>query len=207
MIESILFYFFSLNIVLGSLMVVSSRNAVNSVLCLIYAFFNAAGLILLIGAEFIAMMLIIVYVGAIAVLFLFVVMMLNINNLKANFTSKVSYLKYIAFSIIIIVDLIIAVQLSIDYLYKPSLMKADYPITYNTAKSNVHAIGEIMYQNYGLNIQVAGLILFVAMIGCIVVTLDDNKKAKRQSIANQLRRKASDAIKLVNVKQGGGIDE
>lgn len=199
------FYMFAAVTVASGLMVVSSRNPVHSVLWLILAFFSAAGLFVLLGAEFLAMLLVIVYVGAVAVLFLFVVMMLDINfvELRQGF---ISYLP-----IGILVGLILAVELitlgsawhfGADIAAGFAAPAAAVP----ESVDNTRAIGRLIYTDYIFVFQGAGMVLLVAMIGAIVLTLRSRPGVLKQNIAAQTARKPDDAYKLAKVEVGQGVD-
>ena len=191
MSEAFLFYFFSFIIIISSIMVVSSKNPVHSVLFLIFAFFNSAALFLMLGAEFIAMMLVVVYVGAVAVLFLFVVMMLNIkvSEIKKGFHR---YLPFgIAIGLILLIELIIVLNSD----FKDVKFNND---NYNIM-SNTHMIGSILYTDYILLFQISGLILLVAMIGAIVLTLRQRDGVKKQNISIQNFRRKDEVIEIVKV--------
>ena len=199
---NLLFYLFSFGIIASSLVVVMSSNAVYAVLFLIVAFFNAAGIFILLGAEFLAMLLIVVYVGAIAVLFLFVVMMLNVDTLSLRKKIK-PFLPILLFvTILLFGEIILFIKLSTleDYQINISL-----PIDHQV--SNAKAIGNVLYTKFALPFQLSGAILFVAMIGAILLTLNENKKfIKKQNIFNQVNRNPKTAIKMVKPKIGEGID-
>ena len=191
MFEAFLFYFFSFIIIISSIMVVSSKNPVHSVLFLIFAFFNSAALFLMLGAEFIAMMLVVVYVGAVAVLFLFVVMMLNIkvSEIKKGFHR---YLPFgIAIGLILLIELIIVLNSD----FKDVKFNND---NYNIM-SNTHMTGSILYTDYILLFQISGLILLVAMIGAIVLTLRQRDGVKKQNISIQNFRRKDEVIEIVKV--------
>ena len=192
------FYIFSALLVLSALMVISLRNTVHSVLFLIFAFFNAAGLFILLGAEFIAMTLVIVYVGAVAVLFLFVVMMLNINisQVKQGFTKNLPL--GITLSLILAGLFFLAITNSVAMLPSPA-GELNAPIT------NTEMIGLVLYTNYFYVFQVAGIILLVAMVGAIVLTLTHAKNVKRQDIMKQVMRTKEESIELVDVEVGKGV--
>lgn len=196
-----LFYIFSFVLVSSSLVVVSTRNMVYAVMFLILAFFNAAGLFLILGAEFIAMLLIIVYVGAIAVLFLFVVMMLNIDiKITQEINRKRPLLMMI--SGIFLFEVIMTLTLSKLHSYDPKIL---YPI--KTDITNTYAIGSVLYTDFILPFQLCGAILFVAMIGAIVLTLkEDNRFVKKQIISNQVLRTKSNSLETIKVKSNTGID-
>ncbi len=201
-IASLTFYILSVVMVLSALAVISSRNPVHSVLFLIFCFFNAAGLFVLLGAEYIAMTLVIVYVGAVAVLFLFVVMMLDIELAKA----REGFLKYLPIGLgvaalfFVELTMIFNALENIEIIAAPALHAA--PLA--TDVTNTQAIGRILYTDYIYAFQVSGIILLVAMIGAIVLTLRDKKRSLKQNINKQLARKRSDAMKLVSVKSGQG---
>lgn len=203
-ITGLLFYGFSIITVVAAIMVISMRNPVHSVLSLIVSFFAASGLFILIGAEFIAMMLVIVYVGAVAVLFLFVIMMLNIDIVEL----RKGFLKHLPFailiSVIIFIDLYLIITQSISNTQR--VRNIAFPIPDLAQMSNTHAIGKILYTDYFYPFQIAGLILFIAMIGCIVLTLRYKQGIRKQNIAHQISRKRSDSIELVQIKLGAGID-
>ena len=202
-IQALVFYLFAFVAVSSAIMVVSSRNPVHSVLFLILAFFNAAALFLLMGAEFIAMMLVIVYVGAVAVLFLFVVMMLDINfaELRQGFQA------YLPIGLLIGVVLLIEVLVSIGtYSLGPEVVAAaGAPTPAPDTVSNTRAIGQLLYTRYVLLFQASGLILLVAMIGAIVLTLRQRGGVLRQSVAAQIGRRPGEVVDLVDVGKGEGV--
>jgi NADH-quinone oxidoreductase subunit J len=185
-------------------MVVSAKNPVHSVLFLILAFFNSAGLFVLLGAEFLAMILVIVYVGAVAVLFLFVVMMLDIDfaELRSGF---MRYLPIGALvGVILLVELVFFVLL--NWVIAPGIAglgAAPLPPS-AAAVSNTRALGDLLYTRYIFAFQAAGLILLVAMIGAIVLTLRQRVGVRRQSVPQQLARTRAEAVALVKVPLGGG---
>ena len=193
MIESLFFYMFAGVMLAAGTMVVISRNPVYSVLFLILAFFNAAGLFVLIGAEFIAMLLVVVYVGAVAVLFLFVVMMLDINfaEMRAGFQ------KYLPLGLavggILVFELVAAV-------YGDAFDGVTLPVA--TDISNTRALGNVLYTKYIYLFQVAGLILLVAMIGAISLTMRRRVGVRRQVIAEQNMRRRDETVEVVDVPVG-----
>ena len=196
------FYIFSSVILISSLMVISSRNPVHSVLFLILAFLNAAGLFVILHAEFLAMILIIVYVGAVAVLFLFVVMMLDFKTSLA----KSNVLQYMPIGLLVgivfISELIIVlINTKLDL---KNIQILTNPLTNFGNLTNTEAIGSILYTDYILYFQIAGIILLVAMVGSIVLTLRDRDGIKRQSITQQLERTSK--IELKEIKPGEGVD-
>jgi NADH-quinone oxidoreductase subunit J len=194
---------FSFVAVAAGVLVIAARNPVHSVLFLILAFFNAAGLFVLMGAEFLAMVLVIVYVGAVAVLFLFVVMMLDINFVELR-RGVLQYLPIGALiGILLLVELLVVLG---GWVVIPqAASNAAAPIPPLDQVTNTQAIGRIIYTDYFYLFQAAGLILLVAMIGAIVLTLRKRPGVRRQKIADQLDRKASDAIEIVKVTTGSGI--
>ena len=193
MIEALFFYLFAAVMLGAGLMVVVSRNPVFSVLFLILAFFNAAGLFVLIGAEFIAMLLVVVYVGAVAVLFLFVVMMLDINfaEMRAGFQ------KYLPIGLI--VGGILVFEL-VAAMYGDAFSGATLPAA--SEISNTRALGNVLYTKYMYLFQVAGLILLVAMIGAISLTMRRRTGVRRQVIAEQNMRRREDSVEIVDVPVG-----
>ncbi len=204
MITNALFYFFSTLALLSAVMIITSRNPVYSVLFLIFAFFNAAGLFVLLGAEYLAMTLIVVYVGAVAVLFLFVVMMLDIDFVKLKQGFAKNALLGSGFGLLFFGQIFAVIYAATS---RPiaNIAKAANPIVNPAQVSNTKAIGNILYTTYAYPFQIAGLILLVGMIGAIVLTLRHSKNVRRQVIATQVGRKPSDSIELVNVTSGSGI--
>ena len=198
----ITFYLFSFIAVLSALMVISSKNPVNSVLFLILSFINSAGLFVLLGAEFLAMILVVVYVGAVAVLFLFVVMMLDINFIKL----REGFLQYLPFGTLL--GIVLIIELSILFLTKSfsnsNLINYSSSPTINDTE-NTKLIGEILYTDYFYLFQICGLILLVAMIGSITLTLRDRGQIKRQKISSQNYVDAKKAIEKKKVKIGEGV--
>jgi len=197
MLHALAFYVFSAVLLLSALMVVAARNPVHAVLFLILCFFNAAGLFLLMGAEFLAMILVIVYVGAVAVLFLFVVMMLNIDFREL----RRGFMKYLpiggAVGLVLLTELIVAVS---GWVMDPQAMVAP-----GVEVDNTRAIGRLLYTDYFYPFQVSGLILLVAMIGAITLTLRHKPDARRQRSSDQLDRKISDVIDVRKVESGKGV--
>src|SRR5262245_28528030 len=201
MIAAAFFYLFSAITVAAGVMVIWARNPVHAVLFLILAFFNAAGLFVLLGAEFLAMILVVVYVGAVAVLFLFVVMMLDVDfaELRAGF---IRYAPLGALVGIIVGLELIMVVLS-NVVRPGSLATASAPIPpVGSGITNTEALGRVLYTKYAYYFEGAGLILLVAMIGAIVLTLRHKEGVKRQSIAAQVARRKSAAIEVVKVAPG-----
>ena len=199
---SITFYVFSLVAVLSALMVISARNPVHSVLFLILSFVNASGLFVLLGAEFLAMILVIVYVGAVAVLFLFVVMMLDINFVKL----REGFLQYLPFGALL--GIVIIIELGILFLTRSfsenSLSKFVESPMINEIE-NTKLIGQVLYTDYFYLFQISGLILLVAMVGSITLTLRDRGQVKRQNISQQNYLNANDSIEKKKIKLGEGI--
>ncbi len=202
-IHAIFFYLFAAITVASAAMVILSRNPVHSVLFLILAFVNAAGLFVLIGAEFLAFILIIVYVGAVAVLFLFVVMMLDVDftELRQGF---INYLP-IGFVVGAILFFEIA-SVVVAYVIGPDVVKGiTAPIPAANQISNTEALGLVLYTRYVYFFEAAGVILLVAMIGAIVLTLQHKANVKRQNIAAQNARSKATSIDIVQVKSGQGL--
>jgi NADH-quinone oxidoreductase subunit J len=201
-VQAIMFYVFAALAVAAGVLVVSSRNPVHSVLFLILAFFNAAGLFVLIGAEFLAMILVIVYVGAVAVLFLFVVMMLDIDfaDLRSGFVRYLPVGALVGFILLAELVLVIGSWVIIPGMPGPSAMLA----TGGIALTNTRALGDILYTRYLFAFQAAGLILLVAMVGAIVLTLRHRADLRRQSISAQLARTRSQSVEVVRVPVGSG---
>lgn len=188
MITNLFFYLFAILTILSSIGVVSARNPIYAVLYLIFAFCNSAGLMILLGAEFLAMILIIVYVGAVAVLFLFIVMMLDteLKELKDQFTNN-----WLISSIIATLGFI-----NICAIVLLGLKKSIHNNDVLSTVTNTHAIGQVLYTDYILPFQICGLILFAAMIACIALTLRHRVGIKRQNIADQLQRNRENSLKL-----------
>jgi len=200
-IQAIAFYLFAIVAVGSGAMVIAARNPVHSVLFLILAFFNSAGLFVLMGAEFLAMILVVVYVGAVAVLFLFVVMMLDINFVAL----REGFLRYLpigmAIGLILLVELIVVFGTWVVAPSAPQMVVA--PVRPDI--TNTEALGRILYTDYLYLFQTAGLILLVAMIGAIVLTLRQRVGVRRQSIAAQVNRRRADTLEVKDVPSGSGI--
>jgi NADH-quinone oxidoreductase subunit J len=197
-IASFFFYIFSMVLIACGVMVITVRNPVHAVLFLILAFFNAAGLFVLLGAEFLAMILVIVYVGAVAVLFLFVVMTLDIDfsELRAGFTR---YLPVgLAVGAVLLTELILVAG---GFAVAPGAVR---PIPVEQV-TNAQAIGRVLYTKYVYFFELSGAVLLVAMIGTIVLTLRHRPGAKRQDAARQISRRRDEAIEVVRVETGKGI--
>ena len=201
--QAFAFYLFAGILVLSALMVITARNPVHSVLFLILAFLNTAGLFVLLGAEFLAMILVIIYVGAVAVLFLFVVMMLDIDfaHLRRN------VMKFVPFGILIAAILLF--ELVTIYIYWHSSADVQENIALDTGAfeglSNTQSIGMMLYTDYIFAFQISGLILLVAMIGAVVLTLHKRSNARKQNIHEQHKRQASDVLELKKVTPRTGI--
>ena len=200
-VVSLLFYLFSFIMIASAFMVILSRNPVHSVLFLILCFFNSAGIFLILGAEFLAFILVIVYVGAVAVLFLFVVMMLDVE-FKSISTSVISYLPIgMTIGVIVLAELMLVLF----------TWKRDYSVTdssiisKNMQYSNTEMIGLVLYTDNILFFQLAGLILLASMIGAIVLTVNHRPSAKRQDINKQVERDAENSIENIDMKPGSGI--
>jgi NADH-quinone oxidoreductase subunit J len=197
------FYVFSAILLASGVMVISARNPVHSVLYLVLAFFQAAALCVLLGAEFIAMILVIVYVGAVAVLFLFVVMMLDIN-FKELRQGAMRYLPIGG-----VVGLILLVELAAvlgSWVIAPGALRSGAaPMPPPDAVTNTHALGQLMYTHYVYLFQACGLVLLIAMIGAIVLTLRQREGVRRQNISAQLARRREDVVVVRKVSSGGGL--
>jgi NADH-quinone oxidoreductase subunit J len=202
MIQAIAFYLFAAVVLLSGLMTITSRNPVHSVLWLILAFFNAAGLMLLCGAEFIAMLLVIVYVGAVAVLFLFVVMMLDIDfaELRAGFV------RYAALGALVALALACEIFIAVGA-WSAGGLKLDQRIAPTPDRmSNIEAIGHLLYSHYLFVFEGAGLVLLVAMIGAIVLTHRTRGGVKGQKISRQVARRPQDATRNMQPPVGQGVE-
>ncbi len=200
-VVNLLFYLFSFIMIASAFMVILSRNPVHSVLFLILCFFNSAGIFLILGAEFLAFILVIVYVGAVAVLFLFVVMMLDVE-FKSISSTVISYLPIgMTIGVIVLAELMLVLF----------TWKRDYSVTDNLSMttdkqySNTEIIGLVLYTDNILFFQLAGLILLASMIGAIVLTVNHRPSAKRQDINKQVERDAESSIKNIDMKPGSGI--
>jgi len=201
--HSIFFYFFSLIAIFSSLMVITSRNTVNSVFFLILDFISVGCLFIMVGAEFLGMIILIVYVGAVAVLFLFVVMMLNVAEQKQSwFIGK----KSTHIPVGLIVSLLIFLELLVvvgGWKYKDNLMSSSTLII--SEVSNTHQLGLVMYTDYILFFQLAGVILLLSMIGAILLTFRERKGVKKQSYFTQISRSPVSAVELKDVESNKGV--
>jgi NADH-quinone oxidoreductase subunit J len=203
LIQTLAFYVFAAVTVGSAFMVISARNPVHSVLFLILTFFSCAGLFLLAGAEFLAMTLVIVYVGAVAVLFLFVVMMLDINFVRL----RQGFMQYLPLGalvgLLLLVELVLVVgTLVVAPIDSESLLA---PMPEPDTQSNTHALGELLYTRYLFLFEAAGMILLVAMIGAIVLTHRVREGVRRQSISAQVGRRRADAVEMKKVPTGAGL--
>ncbi len=203
MIQALAFYLFAAIAVGGAVMVISSKNPVHSVLFLILVFFNAAGLFLLLGAEFLAMVLVVVYVGAVAVLFLFVVMMLDINFS----TLREGFLQYLPIGAL--VGIILFAELAFvlgTWVIAPDAAETlAAPIPNLTELDNTRALGRLIYTEYIYLFQSAGIVLLIAMVGCIMLTLRPGTKVRKQVISDQNARRPEQTLEVRKVPTGGGI--
>jgi len=205
-VHSIFFYTFSVIAVLSAVMVTVSKNTVHSVFFLILDFISISCLFIMIGAEFLGMMMLIVYVGAVAVLFLFVVMMLNVGQQKNQWfgaeRSSTHLPVGLIVSIIIFFELIIVIG---GWKYKPDLNKSIDDLGISLDKTNTHSIGEVLYTDYIHLFQLSGMILLVAMIGAIVLTFRKRSGIKRQSYFKQISREKNEGVELVEVESNKGV--
>ena len=206
-IHSVFFYFFSIIAIFSSLMVITSRSTINSVFFLILDFISVGCLFIMVGAEFLGMILLIVYVGAVAVLFLFVVMMLNVAEQKQSWFigRKSTHIPTgLIVSVLILLELLVVVS---GWKYKEDLMSSS-TLTLSEI-TNTHQLGLVMYTDYILFFQLAGVILLLAMIGAILLTFRERVGVKKQSYINQISRSPSTAVELKDVKsnQGAKIDD
>jgi len=201
-VQAIAFYLLSAVMLVAAIGVISARNPVHSVLCLITAFFSAAGLFVLLGAEFLAMLLVIVYVGAVAVLFLFVVMMLDVDfaALKQGFARYLPFGGLVA-SVLAIEMVVIAISVATN----GAAGKNAAPQAFGPHVTNAETIGRVLYTSYIYYFQAAGLVLLVAMIGAIVLTLRHKPGVRRQSIADQVARTPAKGMHVVTIKSGDGL--
>ena len=202
-LTDIVFYLFAATTLASGMLVISARNPVHSVLWLILAFFSAAGLFVLMGAEFLAMLLVVVYVGAVAVLFLFVVMMLDINFTEL----RQGMMQHMPLGVLIgLILLIELATLAFAWNFGDDVAKnAVSPVPADATVTNTEALGALLYTDYIFIFQTAGLILLVAMIGAIVLTHRDRPGVRRQNIGAQVGRRPEDAFDLVDVETGKGV--
>ncbi len=198
--HAIIFYFFSFVAIVSSIMVISTKNTVHAVFFLILDFVSVSCLFIMLGAEFLGMITLIVYVGAVAVLFLFVVMMINIDFAEL----KSGFLDYMPFGLL--VGLVILIELgmmAVSWKYKPDFVVKN-PIT-TTAASNTESIGLLIYTDYIFFFQLAGFILLVAMIGAIVLTFRRKDSLRRQDITKQVSREREDSVELIEIASSKGV--
>ena len=202
MLQGIAFYLLAAVVTVSGLLVVTARNPVHSVLWLILSFFSAAGLFVLLGAEFLAMLLVVVYVGAVAVLFLFVVMMLDVDFVKL----REGYARYLPLAGIVAVVLL-AEMIVISAVVANGGAAADStgPLAATADQSNVEAIGRVLYTDYVYIFQAAGIVLLIAMIGAIILTLRHRPGVKRQDINAKVARDAKTAMEIKSVTTGAGV--
>jgi len=202
MLQGIAFYLLASVAVLGGLMVVTAKNPVHSVLWLILAFFSSAGLFVLLGAEFLAMLLVVVYVGAVAVLFLFVVMMLDVDFVRL----REGYARYLPLAAIV-AGILLAEMIMISLAVVSGGAAADVtgPVAATADASNVEAIGRVLYTDYVYVFQAAGVVLLIAMIGAIVLTLRHKPGVRRQKVHTQVGRDAKTAIEIKGAVTGAGV--
>ncbi len=201
--HTVFFYFFSIIAIFSSLMVITSRSTVNSVFFLILDFISVGCLFIMVGAEFLGMIILIVYVGAVAVLFLFVVMMLNVAEQKQSwFIGKKSthIPSGLIVSVLIFLELLVVIG---GWKYKDNLMSSS--TLYISKTTNTHELGSVMYTDYILYFQLAGVVLLLAMIGAILLTFRERVGVKKQSYFNQISRNPSTAVQLKEVKSNEGV--
>ena len=203
--HSIFFYSFSVIAVFSAVMVTISKNTVHSVFFLILDFISISCLFIMIGAEFLGMIMLIVYVGAVAVLFLFVVMMLNVAQQKNQWFASSSSSRHIPIglliSLIIFLELVIVIG---GWKYKPELISVN-SLFIDQNITNTHQIGNVLYTDYIHLFQISGMILLVSMVGAIILTFRKRTGLKRQSYFKQVSREAKDSVDLINVKSGKGV--
>ena len=204
--HSIFFYIFSIIAILSAIMVTVSKNTVHSVFFLILDFISISCLFIMIGAEFVGMIMLIVYVGAVAVLFLFVVMMLNVSLQKNQWFAAERGSSHIPIgiivSVIIFFELIIVVG---GWKFKPDLLPDSIELNFTSEKTNTHSIGEVLYTDFIHLFQLSGMILLVAMIGAIVLTFRKRSGIKKQSYFKQISRERSEGVELVDVEKNKGV--
>ena len=199
------FYFFSVIAIFSAIMVITSRSTIHSVFFLILDFISVGCLFIMVGAEFLGMILLIVYVGAVAVLFLFVVMMLNVAQQKNQWFASEESSKHIPvgliISTIIFFELIIVIG---GWKYKPDLFDLDNSMT-NYSVSNTHSLGQVLYTDYIHVFQISGMILLVAMIGAIILTFRQREGVKKQSYVKQISRERSEGVEVLEVTSNKGV--
>ena len=203
LVHSVFFYFFSIIAIFSSLMVITSRNTINSVFFLILDFISVGCLFIMVGAEFLGMIILIVYVGAVAVLFLFVVMMLNVAEQKQSWFigRKSTHIPTgLIVSVLIFLELLVVVG---GWKYKDDLMSSSTLVISNV--SNTHQLGLVMYTDYILYFQIAGIILLLSMIGAILLTFRERSGVKKQSYIRQISRTPQSSIELKEVESNKGV--
>ena len=198
MLVTLSFYLLAFVAIASAMMVVASRNPVHSVMFLIVVFFSAAGLFILMGAEFLALLLVMVYVGAVAVLFLFVVMMLDVDFTEL----KQGFLQYLPFGFVLAL-ILLAEMILVGAAYFSGESKA--LMNHSGEQSNLERFGEVLYTDYAFFFEAAGLILLVAMIGAIVLTLQHRDGVRKQDVSKQIGRTREDAIEMVDIESGQGV--
>ena len=203
--HAVFFYFFSIIAIVSAIMVTAARNTVHSVFFLILDFISISCLFIMIGAEFLGMIMLIVYVGAVAVLFLFVVMMLNVAQQKNQWFGSAKSSSHIPVgllvSLIIFFELIIVVG---GWKYKPDLLNSSTIIISQTT-TNTHSLGNVLYTDYIHLFQISGMILLVAMIGAIVLTFREREGLKRQSYIKQISRERKEGVQIIDVPSNKGV--
>ena len=203
--HALFFYFFSTIAVFSAIMVTISRNTVYSVFFLILVFVNVSALFIMIGAEFLGMIMLIVYVGAVAVLFLFVVMMLNVAEQKDQQYSRKGFFNFISVGLIVAAIIFLELLVVIGgWKYKGTFVSLS-SINFNLDISNTHALGNVLYTDYIYLFQIAGMILLIAMIGAITLTFRRRENVKRQDYFNQIKREKTESVSLVEVESGKGV--
>ena len=202
-VQALCFWVFSFVLVASGVMVIAARNPVHSVLFLILAFFNAAALFVLLGAEFLALILVIVYVGAVAVLFLFVVMMLDINFVEL----RQGFLQYLPIGALVGLMLLVELVLVFGaWVAAPNVAASiAAPLPQAAGMTNTQALGALLYTRYIYAFQAAGMVLLVAMVGAIVLTLRAREGVRRQNVADQVARRREDTLEIVKVRPRQGI--
>ena len=202
-LQAVAFYLLALISVGAALGVISARNPVHSVLCLILTFFSAAGLFVLLGAEFLAMLLVVVYVGAVAVLFLFVVMMLDVDF--AQF--RTGFARYLPFGLVVAALLLAEMVMVSAAVAEKGAAAGKGPMASAPDITNAETIGRVLYTDYVYFFQAAGIVLLIAMIGAIVLTLHHRPYVRRQSVSRQVARTPASGLVTVQIKSGEGVPE
>jgi NADH-quinone oxidoreductase subunit J len=202
LLSAIAFYVLAAVTVLSAFCVITAKNPVHSVLFLILAFFSSAGLFVLLGAEFLAMLLVVVYVGAVAVLFLFVVMMLDVDFSKL----REGYVQYLPFGLIVAAVLLVEMIVVSSAVAERGAAAGKTAMARGVDITNAQTIGRVLYTDYVYYFQAAGIVLLIAMIGAIVLTLRHKPHVRRQDIGRQVNRRRRDAVAVVKVKSGEGIE-